>query len=78
MYVPMGFFGGLAVKNLLAKQETWVPSWDLEDPLEKEMVTDDLKTEHTHCLHLWILNTLYYCYCLVSNFCLIPLQPLGL
>ena len=39
MYAPMGFFGGLAVKNLLTKQETWVPSLDLEDPLEKEMVT---------------------------------------
>ena len=35
----MGFFGGLAVKNLLTKQETWVPSLDLEDPLKKEMVT---------------------------------------
>ena len=39
MYVSMGFFGGLAVKNLLTKQETWVPSLDLEDPLKKEMVT---------------------------------------
>ena len=25
------------VKNLLAKQETWVPSLDHKDPLEKEM-----------------------------------------
>ena len=35
----MGFFGGLVVKNLPAKQETWVPSLDLKDPLEKEMAT---------------------------------------
>ena len=27
------------VKNLLAMQETWVPSLDREDPLEKEMAT---------------------------------------
>ena len=25
------------VKNVLAMQETWVPSLDQEDPLEKEM-----------------------------------------
>ena len=24
-------------KNPLAMQETWVPSWDQEDPLEEEM-----------------------------------------
>ena len=27
------------VKNLLAVQETWVPSLDWEDPLEKGMAT---------------------------------------
>ena len=27
------------VKNLLAKQETWVPSLGQEDPLEEEMAT---------------------------------------
>ena len=27
------------VKNLPAMQETWVQSWDQEDPLEKRMVT---------------------------------------
>ena len=27
------------VKNLLAMQETWIPSLGQEDPLEKEMVT---------------------------------------
>ena len=27
------------VKNLLAVQETWVQSFDQEDPLEKEMAT---------------------------------------
>ena len=27
------------VKNLPAMQETWVPSLDWEDPLEKEMTT---------------------------------------
>ena len=33
------FPGGLAVKNLPAKQETWVWSLGWEDPLEKEMAT---------------------------------------
>ena len=28
------------VKNLLARQETWVRSLGKEDPLEKEMATD--------------------------------------
>ena len=32
-------FGGLVVKNLPAIQETWFRSLDLEDPLEKGMVT---------------------------------------
>ena len=32
----MGFPSG-SVVNLLAMQETWVQSQDLEDPLEKEM-----------------------------------------
>ena len=31
--------GGAVVKNLPAKQETWVRSLGQEDPLEKEMVT---------------------------------------
>ena len=31
--------GGTVVKNLPAKQETWVRSLGGEDPLEKEMVT---------------------------------------
>ena len=31
--------GGSVVKNLLAKQETWVPSLGWEDPLEKGMAT---------------------------------------
>ena len=34
-----GFPGGSGVKNLPAKQETWVPSLGREDPLEKETVT---------------------------------------
>ena len=33
------FPGGSVVKNLLAKQETWVPSLGWEDPLEKGMAT---------------------------------------
>ena len=35
----IGFPGGSAVKNLPAKQETWVQSLDQEDPLKKEMAT---------------------------------------
>ena len=35
----MGFPGDLAVKNLLAMQETWVQSLGREDPLEKGIVT---------------------------------------
>ena len=31
--------GGAMVKNLLAKQETWVPSLGQEDPLEEAMAT---------------------------------------
>ena len=34
----VGFSSGSAVKNPPAMQETWVPSLDQEDPLEKEMV----------------------------------------
>ena len=34
-----GFCGGSLVKNLPAMWETWVPSLDWEDPLEKEMAT---------------------------------------
>ena len=34
-----GFPGGSVVKNLPAKQEMWVQSLSLEDPLEKEMTT---------------------------------------
>ena len=33
----MGIPGGLIVKNLPAKQETWVQSLGWEEPLEKEM-----------------------------------------
>ena len=35
----MGFFSGSAVKNLPAKQETWVQPLGQEDPLENEMAT---------------------------------------
>ena len=34
-----GFPGGSMVKNLPAKQETWVRSLGWEDPLEKEVAT---------------------------------------
>ena len=34
-----GFPGGSVVKNLPAKQETWVQSLSQEDHLEKEMAT---------------------------------------
>ena len=34
-----GFPGGSAVKNPPAMQETWVPSLDGEDPLEKGMAS---------------------------------------
>ena len=35
----MGFPGDLVVKNLPAKQETWVLSLGQEDPLEKKIAT---------------------------------------
>ena len=35
----MGFLGGSVVKNLPAKQETWVWSLGLENILEEEMAT---------------------------------------
>ena len=35
----MGFPGGSAVKNLPAKQDTWVWSLGLENTLEEEMAT---------------------------------------
>ena len=35
----MGFFGDSVVKNLPARQETWVRSLDWEDPLEDGMAT---------------------------------------
>ena len=35
----MDFTGGSVVKNLLAKQETWIQSLGWKDPLEKEMAT---------------------------------------
>ena len=38
MYI-MGFPGDSEVKNLPAKQETWVLSLGPEDPLEKKMAT---------------------------------------
>ena len=34
-----GFPGGSVVKNLPAKQETWVQSLSWEDPVEKEIAT---------------------------------------
>ena len=34
-----GFLAGTVVKNLPAKQETWVQSLGQEDPLKKEMAT---------------------------------------
>ena len=34
-----GFLGGSVVRNLPAKQETWVQSLGQEDPLEREMAT---------------------------------------
>ena len=39
MSVDQGFPGDLVVKNLPAKQKTWVQSLGWEDPLEKEMAT---------------------------------------
>ena len=38
MYIH-GLTGDSVVKNLPARQETWVRSLDREDPLEKEMAT---------------------------------------
>ena len=35
----VGFPGGSMVKNLPAKQKTWVWSLGQEDPMEKEMAT---------------------------------------
>ena len=35
----MDFFGDSVVKNLPARQETWVRSLDWEDPLEDGMAT---------------------------------------
>ena len=35
----MDFTGGSVVKNLPAKQETWIQSLGWKDPLEKEMAT---------------------------------------
>ena len=37
-YIDQGFPGGSVVKNLPAKQETWVQSLCEEDHLEKEML----------------------------------------
>ena len=37
-YIDQGFPGGSAVKNLPAKQETWVQSLGEEHYLEKEML----------------------------------------
>ena len=38
-YIDQGFPGGSVVKNLPAKQETWVQSLGGEYPLEKGMTT---------------------------------------
>ena len=35
----VGFPGGSVIRNLPAKQETWVESLGWEDPLQKEMAT---------------------------------------
>ena len=35
----MGFPSGSAVKNLPAKQQTWIQCLSKEDPLEKDMAT---------------------------------------
>ena len=48
---PWGFPGGSVVKNLPAKQETWVQSLGWEDLLEEEMAT------HSSILILEILWT---------------------
>ena len=45
--VNEGLPGGSVVKNLSAKQETWVRSLGREDPLEKEMAT------HSSILAWW-------------------------
>ena len=37
-----GFPGGSVVKNLPAKQETWVQSLGWKDPLEKEMAVHSI------------------------------------
>ena len=37
--ILVGFHGSSVVKNLPAKQETWIGSLGQEDPLEKEMAT---------------------------------------
>jgi len=37
--ISFGFPGSSVVKNLPAKQKTWVSSLGHEDPLEKEMAT---------------------------------------
>ena len=39
LHTRWGFPGGSVVKNLPAKQETWVQSLCWEDPLDKEMAT---------------------------------------
>ena len=37
--MTLGLPSGLAVKNLPAMQERWIPSLGREDPLEKEVAT---------------------------------------
>ena len=41
-YRKQGFPGRSVVKNLPAKQETWVQSMGWEDPLEKRLVTHSI------------------------------------
>ena len=38
-FFKRGFLGSSVIKNLPAKQKTWVQSLGVEDPLEKEMAT---------------------------------------
>ena len=40
IHIAEGFSSGSAVKNLLATQETWVPSLGQADPLEEDIATN--------------------------------------
>ena len=47
-YDACGFSGGSVVKNLPAKQETWLQSLSREDTLEKELVTPVFLPRKSH------------------------------